>query len=78
MSDHDRATDRWLKWVAVIGPIIGVLFGVCSGAVVTYQAFKNDGNRISLIEGWKEKQEDFNKVTISAIATLQEVVKHIK
>ena len=68
--DHERATDRWLKWMAVLGPILGVMFGLCSGSVVTYQAFRNQGDKITLLESWKEKQEEFNKVVIGQIATI--------
>ena len=80
MSEHreTREIDKWLKWAAVMGPIFGFIFGLCGGAIGAYQAFKDDTHRIQLIEGWKDKQEDFNKATIEAIATLKEVVKHIK
>lgn len=70
--------DSWLKWMAILGPIFGLVFGVCSGAVITYQAFKADGSRITLIEGWREKQEEFNKVIIGQIATLNEISKRVR
>ena len=73
--DHTRAIDRWLKWAAVMGPVFGFLFGICAGGIMAYQAFKDDNHRILLIEGWREKQEDFNKVIISQIATLQALKK---
>ena len=78
MSDHVRDIDRWLKWVAIIGPVFGFVFGMCAGTVTAYQAFKHDSDRIELIEGWKNKQEDFNKETIRAVSALQEIVKRIR
>lgn len=56
---------------ALIGPIVGFVLGNCSGAMITYQAFKYLDNKVTLIEGWKDRQEEFNKVIIQQIATLQ-------
>lgn len=80
MSDAHpaRAIDRWLKYAAIIGPFLGFTFGICTGAWGTYQAFKDEDRRVVLIESWKDKQDDFNRNTVDAIARLQEVVKRIK
>lgn len=74
-GDHERSTDRWLKWAVVVAPLITYILGLASGTVMAYQAFKNDSTRITLVEGWKDKQEDFNKVVIAQIATLNQVLK---
>lgn len=77
MSDHERprAIDRWLKWAAVLGPITTFILGIFSGAMITYQAFKDDSMRITSLEGWKEKQDDFNRETVKAIARLKALIK---
>lgn len=74
-NGHIRQIDRWLKWVAILGPMVsGVVFG-SAGFVGGYSRAKEElvtlGHRTTLLEGWKEKQEDFNKVVIQQIATLQ-------
>jgi len=74
MNDQ-RYMDKWLKWAAILGPILGFLFGNCSGALVTYQAFKDESMRITNIEGWKEKQDDFNRETVKAISRLKALIK---
>lgn len=78
MESHERSLDRWLKYAVIIGPLITYVLGIGTGVWGAYQAYKDDSHRITLVEGWKEKQEDFNKETIRAISTLQEVVRHIK
>lgn len=85
MSDHiERSVDKWLKWSALIGPIIGFILGNCSGAIITYQSIQNDraqivtiANRVANIEGWKTSQEEFNRTTIAAIARLKALIKDV-
>lgn len=78
MSIHvERAIDKWLKWAVVIVPVVTFILGNCSGAVAIYQMFKNDDHRIALLEGWKEKQVDFNQETVRSIARLKALIKDI-
>ncbi len=75
MTHEPRSIDRWLKWAAIIGPVTGFIFGNCSGAVIAYQAFKNDSERIFHLENWKEKQDDFDRTVVSSISRLKALVR---
>lgn len=83
MSDpHVRTTNKWLKYVAIFGPMVsGIVFGA-TGYVAGFQNAKEQivtiSKRQDLYDGWKEKQDDFNRNTVVAIAQLQEIVKRIK
>ena len=77
-----RAIDRWLKYVAIFGPMVsGLVFGG-AGYVAGFQNARDQivvlHKRQDLYDGWKEKQDDFNRNIIVAIAQLQEIVKRIK
>lgn len=81
MSDHEhnRAIDKWLKYVAIFGPMVsGIVFGA-AGYVGGYQHAKEEvvsiGNRTTLLEGWKERQEAFNQQTVASIARLKALMK---
>lgn len=76
--DHVRQIDRWLRWAAILGPFLGFMFGILSGSMIAYQAFKNQDNRIVSIEGWKEKQDAFNEKTVVAITRLKVIVKDLQ
>lgn len=76
--EHTRQIDRWLKWVAVLGPVVGWLLGVPTGVVVAYQAFKQDHNDIVQLQSWKDKQEEFNLETVKAITRLKALIKDIQ
>lgn len=77
MSDQ-RYMDQWLKWVAVIGPIISFVMGNCTGAVITYNSMKDQQIRISNLEQWKAVQDAFNEKTVVAIARLKVIVKDLQ
>lgn len=79
---NDRSIDRWLKWAAVVGPMVsGLVFG-CVGYVGGYQAAKekleNHTIRIVQLEGWKEKQVEFNQTTVVAIERLKVLAKDLQ
>lgn len=89
MNDHDRqqsrAIDKWLRWTAIVGPVIGFFLGNCSGAIITYQAISNDRFMMAgiikhqeVLDGWKDKQEDFNRNILAAIARLKALVKDMQ
>lgn len=75
--EHTRSIDKWLKWVALLGPFMGFLLGVGSGTIAAYQAFKSDANRISQLENWKERQVEFNQETVKAISRMKALIKDI-
>ena len=72
---HERSGDKFLRWMVIIGPILGFMFGNCAGAVITYQAFKNLDGKVSLLVDWSEKQNEFNLETVKAIARLKALIK---
>lgn len=74
---HSRQMDKWLKWVAIVGPFFGFLFGIASGTVIVYQAYKQDHSDISLLFSFKDKQDDFNQKTVAAIARLKALMKDV-
>lgn len=73
--DHSRQIDKWMKYVAILGPFLGFIFGVGSGTVIAYQAYKTDSGRITLLEGFKDKQDEFNLKTVQAISRLKALIK---
>lgn len=76
MSDHtERYMDKWLKYAAIIGPFLGFIFGIGSGTIIAYQAYKQDHTDITLLFNWKEKQEDFNQKTVTAISRIKALIK---
>lgn len=77
--DHARIMDKWLKYVAILGPMVsGVVFG-SAGYVVGYQHAREElasqGARIQLIEGWKTQQDAFNLKTVTAITRIKALIK---
>lgn len=78
MSEHkERAIEKWGKWALLIAPVVtGMItwsFGFASGFQTAKDDIKGVSVKVDMIEGWKEKQEDFNKVIIAQIATLQAI-----
>lgn len=79
MTEHVRSMDKWLKWAVILAPMVsGVVFGT-AGYIGGYLNARADiqvtANRVALVEGWKDKQEEFNKTIIRQIATLNAIVK---
>lgn len=79
MIDHLRSIDRWMKYVAIFGPMVsGIVFGG-AGYVVGYtqakQEIRETAQRVGSLEGWKIKQDEFNLVTVRAITRLKAIVK---
>lgn len=72
-----RNIDAWLKWVALVGPIVTYLLGVASGAVGVFQMFRADSARITQLEVWKETQSQFNQETVKAVARLKALLKDV-
>jgi hypothetical protein len=76
--EHDhgpRQIDKWLKYAAVFGPFLGFLFGIGSGTLIAYQAYKQDHSDIGILFNWKDKQDEFNQKTVAAIARLKALIK---
>lgn len=76
---HVRQIDRWLKWMAVLGPMIsGIVFGAV-GYIGGYQRsveeIKTHGSRLVLLESWKDRQDAFNLETVKAITRLKALMK---
>jgi hypothetical protein len=69
--------DRWLKWMVFIGPIVTYLLGVPTGYILAKQEIQSIGARTSLLEGWKDKQIEFNQETVKAIARIKALVKDV-
>ena len=81
MGEHTRQIDKWLKWMAVLGPLVsGMTFGA-AGYVSGYNQCRTqilaNGHRLDLMEGWKDRQEAFNQQTVAAIARLKALMKDI-
>lgn len=74
-SITERSIDRWLKYAVIIAPTISaVVFGgvgYAKGFSDAKQSISVIAGDVLILKGWKEKQEDFNKVIIAQIATLQ-------
>ena len=49
-----RGFDKWLAWVAVVGPVLGFILGVCTGAVGTAWAYRDHEHRIAKLEAEAE------------------------
>lgn len=76
IGDHgERYMDKWLKWAAILGPFLGFIFGIASGTVIAYQAYKQDHADIGMLFSWKEKQDDFNQRTVTALARIKALIK---
>jgi hypothetical protein len=71
----ERYMDSWLKWVAILGPFLGFLFGVGSGTMIAYQAYQRDHSDIGILFNWKDKQDTFNQQTVAAIARLKALIR---
>jgi hypothetical protein len=82
MADHYRAIDKWMKYVAIFGPMVsGIVFGGVGYAKGFYDAKDQItivGTRITSIENWKERQDEFNIKTVSAIARLKALMKDMQ
>ena len=65
MSDHtERYMDKWLKYAAIIGPFLGFIFGIGSGTIIAYQAYKQDHTDITLLFNWNQSaHQRFSAVT---------------
>lgn len=74
MNDHVRNMDKWLKWMAFIGPFVAYVLGLGSGALAAYQTVKGDHAQVVLLSNWKEKQTEFNQTTVAAIARLNAMI----
>lgn len=74
-----RSIDRWLKWAAVVGPMVsGLIFGGI-GYVAGYKqardAIIQNTQEIVLLKSWKEKQVEFNQQTVISITRLKTLIK---
>ena len=78
----ERGIQRWMKWGVVILPpfalISGFIMGRMDGYRIAYDKMVNNGNRISLLEGWKDRQEAFNQQTVEAISMLKTITRNMK
>jgi hypothetical protein len=51
---HARSFDRWLGWAAILGPILGYILGICTGAVAYGWAYRDHEHRIAKLEAKAE------------------------
>ncbi len=49
-----RSIDKWLQWVAIIGPLLGFILGICTGAVGTAWLYRDHEHRIAKLEAQAE------------------------
>lgn len=67
-THQGRSIDRWLKYAAVFGPLAGVILGAFIEVIL-------DHDKVMQLWNWKQRQEDFNFVTVKAIARMEALVK---
>lgn len=70
-----RWSDNLLLVAAIAGPLAGFICGTFK-AGARIQVIDDDHNAVVNLLSWKDKEEEFNKVVIQQIATLQAQHRH--